>query len=188
MPKIIDHDQRRETLLEQSLQLFAEYGYAGLTMRQIAEALGITTGVLYHYFPSKEALFEKLTEHLTEQDILGVMREAAPAGSKEDKVRALMRFVEDNETYFVQQLLLLSEIYRVQMGDTVRTFEVVRAATERYTIAIGQALGFDDPALARFVFIFISGLVLQRYLDGADTSFEEQREALVRLMSERVML
>ena len=188
MPKIIDHDQRRETLLRQSLQLFAEYGYAGLTMRQIAESLGVTTGVLYHYFPSKEVLFEKLTEHLTEQDILGALRETAPAGSREDKTRALMRFVGDNEPYFVQQLLLLSEIYRVQKGDTARTLEAVRAATERYVTAIGQALELDDPVLARFVFIVISGLVLQRYLDGADTSFEEQREVLVRLMSERAVL
>ena len=183
MPKVIDHDQRRVALLEQCLQLFAERGYAGLTMRQIAKELGVTTGVLYHYFPSKEVLFEKLAAYLTEQDILGALQEVPPEGSKEDKVRSLMRFVEANEAYFVRQLLLLSEIYRVREGDEAGTLEAVQKATRHYVTAIDQALDLGDAALSRFVFIFIGGLVLQRYLDGADTSFEEQQDVLVRLLS-----
>lgn len=153
-------------------------------MRQIARELGVTTGVLYYYFPSKEVLFEKLAEYLTEQDILGALEEVPPRASKEDKVRSLMRFVAANEAHFVQQLLLLSEIYRVREGDKAGTLGAIRKATGRYVTAIDQALDFDDAALARFVFVFIGGLVLQRHLDGADTSFEEQQDVLVRLVSE----
>ena len=183
MPKVIDHDQRRVALLEQSLQLFATHGYAGLTMRQIASRLGVTTGVLYHYFPSKEVLFEKLAEHLTEKDVLGALREAPLSGSREDRLRALMHFVEANEASFVQQLLLLVEIYRVRDGDKTTTLQAVRKATAQYVTAVNQLLAFDDPALARFVFIFIGGLVLQRYLDNAETSFSEQQEVLVQLLT-----
>ena len=152
-------------------------------MRQIASELGVTTGVLYHYFPNKEVLFDKLADYLTTQDILGVWAEM-PSGSRADKLRALMHFVEMNETTFVQQLLLLTEVYRVQGGDK-GILEAVREATQRYVAAIDQALGLDDAALARFVFVVISGLVLQRHLNDADTSFGEQQEVLLKLLAKR---
>ncbi|MGB6015410.1 MAG: helix-turn-helix domain-containing protein, partial [Nodosilinea sp.] len=48
MPKIVDHDQYRREILDQCFDLFAEKGYAALTMRQIAQELGVSTGTLYH--------------------------------------------------------------------------------------------------------------------------------------------
>jgi len=76
MPKVVDHIQYRRDLLRQSLDLFAEKGYGSLTMRQLAEALGVSTGTLYHYFPSKESLFIQLIEELTEQDISNFLSQA----------------------------------------------------------------------------------------------------------------
>ena len=54
MPKVVDHVSYRKHLLDQCVNLFAQYGYEALTMRQIAEALHVSTGTLYHYFPTKE--------------------------------------------------------------------------------------------------------------------------------------
>lgn len=47
---------RREQLLSTALALFAEHGYAGTSTRSIAEAAGVTEGLLFHYFGTKEAL------------------------------------------------------------------------------------------------------------------------------------
>jgi len=44
-------------LLRAGAQLFAEHGYHGTGMRDIATAAGVSIGALYHYFPSKEAIF-----------------------------------------------------------------------------------------------------------------------------------
>lgn len=46
-----------ERILVQALPLFATQGYGGVTMREIARAAGLTIGTLYHYFPSKRALY-----------------------------------------------------------------------------------------------------------------------------------
>ena len=59
MPKIVDHEQYRKELLGKCFDLFAQKGYGSITMRQIAQGLGVSTGTLYHYFPSKQALFEQ---------------------------------------------------------------------------------------------------------------------------------
>ena len=48
--------QRREQLLAVALKLFCENGYAGTSTRRIAEAAGVTEGLVFHYFPTKEAL------------------------------------------------------------------------------------------------------------------------------------
>lgn len=51
----------RQKIFEVSLRLFAEKGYGSTTIRDISKAAGISTGLLFHYFPNKQAL---LTEHL----------------------------------------------------------------------------------------------------------------------------
>lgn len=48
-------DQRREQLLAIGDRLFATRGYDEVPIDEIAEAAGISRGLLYHYFPSKQA-------------------------------------------------------------------------------------------------------------------------------------
>jgi AcrR family transcriptional regulator len=45
-----------------ALRIFAEYGYHGATMRQITDASGLSKGLVYYYFPSKDRLFSHLVE------------------------------------------------------------------------------------------------------------------------------
>lgn len=44
-------------LLEASARLFADQGYEGVSMRQIARATGITQAAIYHHFPNKADLY-----------------------------------------------------------------------------------------------------------------------------------
>ena len=45
-----------------ALEVFAEYGYHGTTMEQIMRASGLSKGLVYHYFPSKEKIFFYLVD------------------------------------------------------------------------------------------------------------------------------
>jgi len=51
-------DERRRQVVEAGSRLFAEYAFEEISMRQIAEAAGISKALLYHYFPSKIELFK----------------------------------------------------------------------------------------------------------------------------------
>ena len=53
--------------LEGALEVFSNQGFRGSTMRQIADAAGLSVGNLYHHFPSKEAIFERLLEQYWER-------------------------------------------------------------------------------------------------------------------------
>lgn len=51
------HRQRRLAIVGAALELFATKGFARTTTADISRAAGISTGALFHYFPSKRAVF-----------------------------------------------------------------------------------------------------------------------------------
>jgi TetR/AcrR family transcriptional regulator, transcriptional repressor of bet genes len=56
MPKVVDHAQRRDEIALAACQVVAEYGFEQATVARIARAAGYTTGMLAHYFESKQAI------------------------------------------------------------------------------------------------------------------------------------
>lgn len=54
MPKIIDHEQRRNDIIDVTWQLIVEGGIEAATMREIASRAGFANGALKHYFPGKD--------------------------------------------------------------------------------------------------------------------------------------
>jgi AcrR family transcriptional regulator len=56
MPKEVDHDERREELLEAVWRVIARDGMEGTTIRGFAKETGWSTGVLAHYFVDKDEI------------------------------------------------------------------------------------------------------------------------------------
>jgi AcrR family transcriptional regulator len=52
-------------ILTEATRLFAERGFAGVSLKDIADATGVTRPALYHYFGNKEAVLAKLVSDLT---------------------------------------------------------------------------------------------------------------------------
>jgi AcrR family transcriptional regulator len=56
MPAPTDHEARRRDVSEAVWRVLARHGFGGLTLRAVAAEMGASTGLLTHYFPSKNAL------------------------------------------------------------------------------------------------------------------------------------
>jgi AcrR family transcriptional regulator len=56
MPKVVDVDERRQTLAAAAARVIARSGVSGATMREVAAEAGLTTGSLTHYFTDKREL------------------------------------------------------------------------------------------------------------------------------------
>jgi TetR/AcrR family transcriptional regulator, transcriptional repressor of bet genes len=54
MPKIVDHAARRDEIAHVACQVVAQYGFEQATMARIARAAGYTTGMVAHYYESKQ--------------------------------------------------------------------------------------------------------------------------------------
>ena len=59
-PKNADGQRTRQAILDAALELFADKGYFGTSLRDVATAVGVRESALYNYFKSKEALFDAL--------------------------------------------------------------------------------------------------------------------------------
>ena len=57
--------QTAERILDESQKLFARFGYAAVSMRQIAQAVGVEAPSIYNYFPTKQQiLFTIMRDHM----------------------------------------------------------------------------------------------------------------------------
>ncbi|MGH2807199.1 MAG: TetR/AcrR family transcriptional regulator [Actinomycetota bacterium] len=68
---------RREDILQTSLHLFAEKGFHGTSMRDIARTADITEGLIYHYFESKRDLFRAIIDEYSFLSLLRTLPELA---------------------------------------------------------------------------------------------------------------
>jgi len=59
----LDPELRARQILRGAITFFAEHGFGGQT-RELTAKLGISTGLLYRYFPSKEALIDRVYEEV----------------------------------------------------------------------------------------------------------------------------
>ncbi|MCK5156252.1 MAG: TetR/AcrR family transcriptional regulator [Spirochaetales bacterium] len=57
MPKIIDHDKRKEEILYMALQVFSREGYKDSNLSLIAHECGISRPTIYQYFRDKEEIY-----------------------------------------------------------------------------------------------------------------------------------
>ncbi|HXY75273.1 MAG TPA: TetR/AcrR family transcriptional regulator [Steroidobacteraceae bacterium] len=93
MPKIVDHEQRRDEIALIACRVVAEYGFDRASMVRIAREAGYTTGMLAHYFDTKQDIIiaalrlilrridERLTQSATAKarpDLLALLTEALP--------------------------------------------------------------------------------------------------------------
>lgn len=62
----MDPQERKRLILDRSAEIFARKGVSATTIREIADAVGVYSGALYHYFPSKEAIVTELIREYIE--------------------------------------------------------------------------------------------------------------------------
>ena len=108
--KKLNEEMRAEAIAKitrAALVTFAEYGYHGASMEQIMQASGLSKGLVYHYFPSKEELFLHLVDSAFEIS-RNIWKEALEApGTAWEKIERLTdslvktTFTEESSLYFL---------------------------------------------------------------------------------------
>jgi AcrR family transcriptional regulator len=90
MPKIVDHEQRRDEIALIACRVVARYGFEQATIVRIARAAGCTTGMIAHYFEAKQdiivaalrLILRRIEERLAQADgaadLLTLLSEALP--------------------------------------------------------------------------------------------------------------
>jgi|SRR6056297_3631412 len=153
-----------------ALRLFARYGYAAVSMRQIAKEVGVQAGALYLYTPDKQTLlFDLMRGHM--EELLDAWAATAkgrtPSERLEDFVRFHIRFHLDRP----EEVFLAYMELRNLDPDNFAVIEGLRHAYEDELEAIireGQAEGkFQVPDLK------LATLAVIAMLTGVTTWYRE---------------
>ena len=115
-PPNADGQRTRQAILDAALSLFADKGYFGTSLRDVAGVVGVRESALYNYFPGKEALFEALltAESADKAETFAALLDA-PAAAARARLEQLAEFALDRFVQPRQQ-----QLYRILMADGVR--------------------------------------------------------------------
>jgi AcrR family transcriptional regulator len=172
-------EQSLEKIRSAAIECFSEKGFAGTSMDDIAACAGVSKGLVYRHFPSKELLFSSLIDSAAQgnRDMTELMRTDA------DPKETLLAIAENIHHYmsesadFTRLMMLVTQCL---MNRSVANWEelveldreTMRAGAAQ--IARGQALGeFCEGNPMQMIIQFFSniqGLVMLKF--ALDQSFE----------------
>jgi len=172
-------DERREQILRSALSLFATKGLAATKIGDIAIKTGMSQGLIYHYYKSKEEIFTWLIgSAMAKMNEAALNLETLPVSAKEKIIIAieglLKGFNENADTanyYFLITQTALSDAYPDDAKEIIRTQNDVKYGVITSILKQGQLDGtfkdHDANEMATLFFSSINGLALNKAIYGS---------------------
>lgn len=167
----------KEKIITAGLQLFSYKGLAATNIQDIATLAGISTGLMYHYYKSKEELFTELVETIVDSGAESTRLIFNSDSSPAEKIETFSKEVIDSiaESDHLSQFYLLM-IHYVLVVDTPEKTSLIREKglapleSVKHTIIEGQALGEIKPGdpdeMVVLYFAAIQGLAISKLAMG----------------------
>lgn len=161
----------KERILAAALAQFAQNGYSGTNLRELAAALGMGKSSMYRHFASKEALWDALLEEMTAyyEAHFGSPAHLPPVPDTADGLVELtmqmVNFTVHDEKVVLMRKVLAIEQFRDPQAKALATGHFLTGLTEMFrrifaSMMAQGSLRRDDPALLALAFTApISALV-----------------------------
>lgn len=176
-------ESSKERIESAALELFAHNGYGHTSISQIANAAGISKGLMYNYYESKEALLRAIVQKGFEMGD-GMVADGQMA-APDDPVAMLRFFVETAfqqvQAHFQYVKLLSSLAFQEDVMATVRD-DVERKKAEH--LALGKTifgqLGYPHPEEQALYFAAtMDGVFLHYQLDPEGYPLERMQQMII---------
>ena len=188
-PQNASGERTRQAILDAALNLFAERGFFGTSIRDIAGAVGITESAIYNYFPGKTELFEALLS----EDQQSIMKRLSTL--KTDPIHDVRATLTSLAVWVVKQSVepRQQQLFRIFLSDGVRLardgrIHLLASVSTRYTtlqdlmrrLVRSGALRRADPE--QLATEFVGPLLLWRLMlsIGSDFAIVRNPEAFAR--------
>lgn len=189
--------ERREQLVDATIEVLAEEGLARATTRRITDQAGLALGAFHYAFRSKDELLQAVIERVS-TEVEGVLQDAGDQ-PMEDINEAVSSIVTGFWEFIEQSPRLQLAAYELTLHalrePALRDLAVKQY--DRYTEAVAAAIdrvpgaptGQQRDDLARYVMATIDGLVLHSFVDddgpdGAQRRLEMCLQAVDNVLSE----
>ncbi len=184
----IAQEEKRKLILDAAVRVFAQSGYHGARVGDIAREAGVAHGLLYHYFSSKEQVLETVFRE-NFGDLLDRFRAVEiadePAPEKLEGIAKILLRTWRNDPALVT--VMVREVARspqlqAQVEEVREAFAIVQRVIEQGQ-ADGTFRGDVDARLASWVVYggleeVLTGWVLEQLPDGDDEVARAERTAI----------
>jgi AcrR family transcriptional regulator len=184
-------DQRRRQLLDIATRMFVEHGGTNVSTRAVAAEAGVSEGLIYHLFGSKDAIFRQAVLLPLEQLVTRVARLCAELPALDDRTRrdvGVRVHTEILESMFQLTPLLGAALYADQRGVDDSFRSELLALFERAEGVIADGLdgwphGRVDPALVASVILgSYNWLAIKAALSGQRPDVDATARALAAIL------
>jgi AcrR family transcriptional regulator len=166
-------EQRRAAIVAAALDVAVEKGLGSTTVRDVAAAMGTSSGLIHHYFASMDDVLAAAFEEVARQDLRLSERSMAEAASPIDALRIFFRSYTPADKDWAFQLWIdawAEAARRPAVQATSRRLNLAWQGLLERTIRAGVADGdfrCDDPAAAAWrILSLLDGLAIQVVAHG----------------------
>ena len=187
MPRVVDHDERRERIAEAAWRIIEREGPDGANLRQIARETGHTTGVVTHYFRDKRELMAFAFGLMVDRSTSRMARAAAEAGITEALAQLLPLDEERRRETTVWLALMSASLTDPDLAVELRQrYRQAREATlPVFRTVLEERRGGDSDDDADELLAVVDGITVDALTDPEryppDRQLALLRRALVRL-------
>lgn len=189
-PKVVE--DRREQIIDAALRVFAQKGYSNATNKDIAREAGITPGLIYYYFESKEALLNAILEARSPLKLMASFPPETLALPPEQFFPMLMRqaldIVEGEDMIGLFRIMIPELLHNPDMAALPATlFPRLFGFLGNYVeakIASGQIRPIDASLTVQTLIGSLMGFVLRRQLLRDPLALEYTHEQIVLAVSD----
>ena len=155
------YDEQRELILGRAAALFAQRGYPGTSMNQVAEACGLSKATLYHYYRDKYALLVSIAEGHVDKLRALVNQVLAEGQAPEPRLRLLIgRIVEEYAGARDAHRVLTEDVRFLEQADRDRILGHERAVVAGFAKAVADLRPeLAEAALATPMTMLLFGMV-----------------------------
>lgn len=157
MPKIVDHQAYSQQLAQGAAGYFSDHGYAGTSMRKLAQHLGLSKSALYHYFATKEDLFLACTKQ-----VMGAF-DADFTDPQATEQENLQRLTDALRQDFAREMALIFDYLRGKTRPQIAEDEAMQVAMSTYRRVVTTIVGDQR---AEEVLAGLLGTLMLDYLTG----------------------
>jgi TetR/AcrR family transcriptional regulator len=107
----VKRDRVENAILAEAVRLFAEHGYAGTAIADVAERAGLSKQNLMYYFPTKQALYTRVLDDVLDDWLARMACLADPTREPQDVLRAYVAA----KLEFSREQPLASRVYAIEV-------------------------------------------------------------------------
>jgi AcrR family transcriptional regulator len=185
-------EERRQAILQAAEEVFARLGLAPAKIADIAQAAGMSYGLVYHYFGTKEAVFAALVEQAAQSIAMLLRYLAERPGTPQERLAWLTQaMLEGLKQHPTRMAVMLEALLKEAVPDDVR--QMARASNDqlrravRELLAAGQSTGEitagDTEAMANLYLSLMNGVAITVLAERPGSPQLPQMEQILRMFT-----